>query len=179
MEIRKSEFNPENYSKLSLLKTQKNGNEIYSFETACDRCNGLGYVISHVENGKPVLMRPEGGICFKCRGSKVMTLKLKVITDEEMNAKEAKARKDAEEYKKHAEELRQEEIKHSLELGYKLVDFKVAGWFFGKCEDKDYNVGKYYIIAKETEKAVCISFKESLDSGFIDEQWFPKKAIIK
>lgn len=178
-EIRKSEFNPEKYNKLTLLKTSKNGNEEYEYQCACDRCDGKGYVISHIMNGQPVLMRPEGGICFKCRGAKVMTQKVKVVSDEYMDKKEAKLQKEAEEYRNNLQKMKEERIKHNLELGFKKVDFKIAGWFFGKHEDVEFNSDKYYLIQKESEKAVLIGYKDALDSCTTCEYWFPKKAIVR
>ena len=178
-EIRKSKFDPAKYNKLSLVKSHKNGNEIYSYETECDRCNGLGYIISHVENGKIVLVRPDDAVCYKCWGTKVMTRKIRVITDEEADAKAAKHKADAEAWKAACEAKRKELVEKHIADGYKLVDFKIAGWFFGRKEDKEYNCGKYYIIKKETEKAVCIEFIETLESDFYCDEWFPKKAIVK
>lgn len=177
--IKKSEFKPENYKKLTLITNHRNGNQTYEYTCECDRCLGKGYVISHICNGKEVLMRPEGGVCFKCRGSKVMLQKLKVITDEEAEAKEAKLKKEAEERRNiFLKALAESKEKH-LKQGYKLVDFKLANWFCGTNEDKEYNCGKYYIIERETEKAVLITFIDNLESMNSDSEWFPKKAIVR
>ena len=177
--IRKSEFKLENYKAITLIVKHRNGSEDYEYQDVCDRCGGRGLVVSHVENGKLVYMRPDNGICYKCLGNKYLTRKLKVITDEAADAKEAQRKKEAEEaaakWREDKERIKQEHI----EEGWKLVDFKVAGWFFNKPEDIEYNTKQYYKYIKETDKAVLIGFMESLDDGCYIEEWFPKKAIIR
>lgn len=176
-EIKKSEFKPEKYSKLTLLTNHRNGNQTYSYEDKCERCNGLGKAISHIHNGQPVFHRPDDGICYECWGKGTVVRKFKVVTDENWNEKihqEQLTREQIlENIRKHTEQV----IASNIALGYKKVDFTLASWF---SENPNFNINKYYRIAKETEKAYLIEFIDSLESTYSNyDQWFPKKAIIK
>lgn len=82
----KSENNVHEYGKvLNVLKVDGNGTQTVEMEFACDRCNGEGKInyYKHVE----------AGICFKCGGSKVMTKKVKIYTDEQWLKLEAQREK--------------------------------------------------------------------------------------
>ena len=37
--------------------------------TTCDRCGGLGIIASRVENGVPIPIPVDGGVCYKCKGA--------------------------------------------------------------------------------------------------------------
>ena len=170
LEIRKSEFKPENYSRLNLLEAAKNGNETYEFVGPCPRCGGTGiYEYTTLDEHR----------CWECKGFKKTLQKIKVLTDANWDARDAKRKEEARKWNEKKAKMDAAQIKANTEKGYKLVDFKLAGWFLGRPEDREYNSGKYYLIVKETKKAVCISFMDRLDSGVTYEEWFPKKAIIK
>lgn len=175
LEIKKSEFKPEDYSKLTLVTNHRNGNQTYSYECTCDRCNGRGLVVSHVCNGKLVYVRPDNGICYKCLGEGKVTEKLKVVTDENWKEKvreqELTREQILENIRKHEEHV----IQYNLSLGYKLVDFKLANWV----RDIWVNEGSYYRIIKETEKAYLIANIQSLKEDCYSEFWVPKKAMVK
>ena len=165
-----------NYNKLNLVKTYKNGSEDYSYECTCHRCQGKGVIVSYIENGKEVLVRPDSGTCWNCLGSGVETRKIHVISDEQFKSSEQekinKANERRLQFEQQVEQRRRETIAKHLEEGYKEVDFSIASWF-------DYKItSKYYKIAKETEKAICIDFMDKLEDGVFFESWFPKKAII-
>ena len=180
-EIKKSEFKPENYKKLHLLTNHKNGNQTYEFECACDRCGGYGKAISHMCNGQPVFYAQDNGICYKCLGSGVMTSKLKVVADENWTEKVATRNPTREEYISHIQKVIEETKQLSLEQGYKKVDFKIASWCLGGkgSEPIDYLNGNYYIIEKETDKAILIRWKRGLEDMTSTSEWFPKKAILR
>ena len=108
-----------------------------------------------------------------------MTQKIKVMPDELVDAKEAAAKKKAAEEMAAWEARKQEIVNEKIAAGWKKVDFKVAGWFAGRDHDVFYNKEEYYLITKETAKAVCIRFTPNLASGTYSEDWFPKKAIIR
>jgi len=168
--------NKSSYSRLHLVKTYKNGSEDYSYECSCHRCQGKGVIVSHIENGKEVLVRPDSGTCWNCLGSGVETRKIHVISDEqwEINEQEKinKAQQQRLEFEQHEEQRRKATIAKHLEEGYKEVDFTIASWF-------DYKItSKYYRVAKKIEKAICIDFMDELDDCVFFESWFPKKAII-
>ena len=174
--IKRSEFeaNKADYSKLTLVKTYNNGSEDYSYNCECPRCMGKGIVYTHVLNGVPIPATPDSGICYLCGGSRVISAKIHVVSDEAFSNKIEKARAKAEiNMKKAVDDL----IARRINEGYKSVDFDIADWF------TDSNVGLfkngYYHIEKETEKAVLISFVGSLD--IFDDYliWMPKKAIVR
>ena len=177
--IRQSQFNPNNYKKLNLIRNHRDGTATYTYEDTCDRCNGLGVIISHVCNGKPVLVHPDDGICYKCLGTKVMTRRIRTVLDSVMDEQEAKYKAEAEEAASRWEQMRQETIQRHINEGYKKVDFKIAGWFFGEQQPVAFNHTDYYIIKRDTGKAVLISYIDNLEAEVSYEQWFPKKAIIK
>ena len=161
------------YSKLTLVKTYKNGSEDYCFECDCPRCMGNGIVYTHVLNGHPVPAIPDSGICYRCGGSRKVTAKIHVISDEEFSAKQEKAQAKAE---KARQELINKRIER-IEKGYKRVDFEIADWFHDSNVSL-FNNG-YYCVEKETEKAVLISFVNELDIFSDYSIWMPKKAIIR
>lgn len=173
LEMKKSEFllKRDSFRNLKLLHSHRNGNETYSYTCNCPKCNGTGYLTwTNVDNG----------VCYKCEGTGKVTEKLKIITEENYNLRQAERSKKAEQFKLSLEQAKQQCIQRSLEAGYKLVDFKVAGWFFGRPgESIEFNSGKYYIIERETEKAVLVSYKDKLEACVTYELWIPKKAIIK
>ena len=52
-------------------------------EEKCDRCNGHGFIVSRVENGRLIPIPVDGGICYKCNGEKVLQKWVKAYTPEE------------------------------------------------------------------------------------------------
>ena len=183
LEIKKSDFIAQKYNKLHLLTNHKNGNQTYEYECKCDRCEGLGKAISHICNGQPVFYLPDNGVCYKCLGTGVMTQKIKVIPDENwVENKNHNQYHTREWYEENIRRYKEEALKKNTEKGFKKVDFKIAAWFLGgkTSEPMDIYSGRYYIIDKETEKAVHIVFlTDGMDNLTTDEEWFPKKAIIK
>lgn len=157
--VKKSEFKPENYSKLTLIKNQKNGIDVYNCLGTCARCEGRGRITFSTR---------DHSICYVCEGTGKVAAKLEVIPDELLESRKAQAQ-----LKLQAEwDARKQQ---HLQAGYKPVDFKVAEWFSWPNSDFDW---KYYKIERETEKAVLISFLVALEN--VDyQQWFPKSAIIK
>lgn len=171
------------YSRMSLIKTDKNGSQYYEGFCPCPRCNGKGIVYTHVLNGQPVPAMPDSGVCWKCLGAKVVKAKIKVVTDDYAKVLEAKhvdkKVKTVEEANKKLEEAKQYRVKRNLELGYKEVDFTFAEWFEGPLNL--YFGWKYCRVVKETEKACLLSFTNFLDieESNMYQTWLPKKAIVK
>lgn len=176
--ISKSTFKT-NYKKAVLLRSFSNGSEIYGCKVTCPRCNGEGIVYTHVLNGHKVPATPASGICYRCGGEKYINGKVRVISDEAYAAKQEEARVKAEKVAAEWELKKQEHIKENIALGYKKVDFKIAGWFLGHPEDVALNHDKFYIIKNETEKAYLISYIDSLEDTYAtSELWLPKKVVI-
>lgn len=176
--ISKSTFKA-NYKKAVLLRSFSNGSEIYGCKVTCPRCNGEGIVYTHVLNGHKVPATPASGICYRCGGEKFINGKIRVIPDETYAAQQEKARIKAEKAMAELEQKRLEQIRINMALGYKKVDFKIAGWFLGRPEDVALNQDKFYIIKSETEKAFLIAYIDSLEDTYAtSELWFPKKVVI-
>ena len=170
LELKKSEFKPENYRKLNLLTNHRNGNQTYSFECACSRCGGTTKVQwSSLDNQN----------CWKCHGTGKEIQKLHVLTDENWNSRELERAEAARKFRDEQAKRDAEQVERHINEGYKKVDFKVAGWFFGRAELVDFNHDKYYIVKRESAKAVLISYIDDLVSGVSEEIWFPKSAIVR
>lgn len=94
----------------------KNGKLYQKVKTKCDRCGGLGIIVSRVENGRPIPIPVDGGICYACLGQKYVTKEVRLYTESEYNnmqrAKErAKERREAEQ-----EAKIQAEFAHNKEI---------------------------------------------------------------
>ena len=166
------------YKDLRLIKTDKNGSVYYEGMTKCDRCDGEGVVYSHVCNDKKIPVTPDQGICWKCFGTGLMKVKIKIVTVEYEKKLIEKAQKAAQKRKIEAEEnmkKTQETTRNSnLELGYKEIDITIAEWV---------NVPlvkyKYYRVAHETQNAYLFNLLDDLyqrDSQAVS-RWVPKKAV--
>lgn len=158
--VKKSEFKPENYSRLTLIKNQKNGIDVYNCLGTCARCEGRGRIAFSTR---------DHSICYICEGTGKVAAKLEVVPDELLEARKAKAQA-----KLQAEWDARKQA--HIQAGYKPIDFKIADWFV----DCNLSLGgwKYYLIEKETEKAVCISLL--IDWDHVEYTiWMPKKAMIK
>ena len=178
--IKRSDFenNKSLYRKAVLLRQFSNGSEIYGCKVICPRCDGKGIVYTHVCNNVPVPAIPDSGVCYRCLGEGKIDAKIRVVSDEAFAAKQEKERAKAEKRALEWEQMKLEQIRVNTALGYKQVDFKIAGWYLGHSEDLFLNQDKYYIIKKETEKAYLISYIDRLESGVSWEEWFPKKVVI-
>ncbi len=159
MQLSKSQFEEMNYSRKTLIKTYKNGCEDYMVLGKCAKCNGTGYLTwTSVDNG----------ICYQCKGLGNVTFKVKVVPNEISEARKAEAQR---KFQAALDARKEAHIKN----GYKTIDWKFADWF---C-DCNKNAGwKYYLIKKETEKAVLVSLLVALENTEY-EIWMPKKAMVR
>lgn len=102
------------------------GKMIVRVQGPCPRCSGLGMIVSRVENGRPIPIPVDGGVCYKCGGSGVETKTVRAYTEKEyqrmQSAKErARVRKEAANAEKVKEALENAEAyKHqvALKLGF-------------------------------------------------------------
>ena len=127
--------------------TNEKGKLSIRVETKCDRCGGTGVMASRVENGHIVPIPVDGGVCYGCNGTGVMSKLVRLYTSREYAAmeraeekrtttKEEKAKKDF--AKKKAEWL--EKNGFSAEGTYVLTgetysikdQLKDDGWKFDK-----------------------------------------------
>ena len=59
------------------------GKMVVNVKGTCDRCGGLGIIVSRVENGNPIPIPVDGGICYKCNGEKTVTKTVRAYTEKE------------------------------------------------------------------------------------------------
>lgn len=52
----------------------------------CPRCGGLGIIVARVENGSPIPIPVDGGICYQCNGEKFIRKDVRAYTEKEYNA---------------------------------------------------------------------------------------------
>lgn len=104
----------------------KKGRKVIRVKTKCPRCGGLGIIVSHVENGNPIPIPVDGGVCYKCGGSRFIEKTVRVYTEKEYNTlqrtKERNKRKKEEEAALKMKDAMEKanEYKHStaLKLGF-------------------------------------------------------------
>ena len=61
----------------------KNGKLYTKIKEICPRCGGLGIMASRVENGQPIPIPVDGGICYQCAGNKYQIKEVRLYTSEE------------------------------------------------------------------------------------------------
>ena len=62
---------------------EKNGKLYQKVKTKCDRCGGLGIIVARVENGRPIPIPVDEGICYQCAGVRYITKEVRLYTPEE------------------------------------------------------------------------------------------------
>lgn len=176
----KTQFNDtrKNYRNLLLVKTDKNGSDYYEADCTCDRCGGEGVIYAGRLNGELITVRPDNGVCWKCNGSRVMPVKIKVMTDEYgaklEEKKKEKIQQNIEEAHRRMEEKLTMIRESNMHLGYKSIDFTLDEWVGINLEKY-----KFYRIAVKTSKAYLIKLLDDIykdDTHSID-RWVPISAF--
>ena len=90
-------------------------------EGKCERCSGLGIIVSRVENGVPIPIPVDGGVCYACKGSGTEQKWVKAYTEDELAKYEAAQEKAREKKAAQAEAKRQEKINKSEENRKELL----------------------------------------------------------
>ena len=160
-----------NYHNLTKYKEDSHGSVYYEATTVCDRCRGEKVIYAGRINGKLVTVQPDNGVCWKCMGSGIMTVKIKVMKVEYAAKLQAKKKETVE---KKLEENKQKIYNKNIELGYKLINFTVEEWVGLPIEKY-----KYYRFACETKKAVLINLLKDLYDEDKDAigRWVPIKTV--
>ena len=159
LSLNKNDFHKENYSKIALVKTYKNGSEDYKAVCVCPRCGGRGFItFSSVDNSR----------CWECGESgKVLAL---IHVSENVKPQLTK-----EQILENIRKYEEKNERYFLGLGYKLVDFTLAKWL----KDVWINHDSWYRIIKETEKAYLIGNVQSIKESCTESTlWIPKAALI-
>lgn len=61
----------------------KNGKLYTRVKSVCNRCNGTGIAISHIENGVPVPYTPDNGVCYSCESKGFFDKEVRLYTEAE------------------------------------------------------------------------------------------------
>lgn len=84
----------------------------------CNRCNGSGLAISHIENGKPIPYLNDNGICYACEGKGFLFKTIRLYTEKEKaaatRAKERAAERKVAERLANAERKKAEWLERNL-----------------------------------------------------------------
>lgn len=99
----------ENYEKVGDVFTNDKGNKVIRIKQPCPKCGGLGIIVARVENGQPIPIPVDGGICYRCGGSKVEEKVVRAYTEKEYNAL-IRAKERREERKKAADAARKQDL---------------------------------------------------------------------
>ena len=115
---------------------EKEGKLYTKIKTACPRCGGLGIIASRIENNQIVPIPVDEGICYQCKGSKILVKEARLYTQHEFETIERN--------KERAKVRKAEDLKAKMEAEY---DHKKAVWLEtnGFAED-----GTSYIVKGET-----------------------------
>lgn len=90
------------YKNATIVKIDEENRKAY-IEEKCDRCSGHGIIASRVENGHIVPIPVDGGVCYKCRGTGVVSKWVKAYTEKEYNRYMNDLKRTAERRKEKAE----------------------------------------------------------------------------
>lgn len=107
------------YKYAEIVKIDEEAHKAYIKEK-CDRCGGLGIVVSRVENGQPIPIPVDGGVCYKCNGAKVLSKWVKAYTEKEYE-RYMKAQERAREKRQEKEEARIQALKDNSEENKKEI----------------------------------------------------------
>lgn len=103
---------------------EKKNRKYVKVKVECDRCGGLGFIVSRVHNGQMIPVAPDGGVCYKCDGDKYVVKEVRAYTEKEYNAlqkaKEKRAEKKREEADARAKDAVDNAEKYKHEVALKL-----------------------------------------------------------
>jgi len=115
----------------------------------CPRCNGLGFIVSRVENGVMIPIPVDGGVCYHCKGEKYISKWVKAYTEKEYE-RYMKAQERAREKRQEKEEARIQALKDNSEENKKAI---LAKWGFDVEDPAVYLVtGNTYDIKDELKE---------------------------
>ncbi len=67
----------------------KDGKMYTKVKGLCPRCSGRGLIISRIENGQPIPIPVDGGVCYQCLGQKYIYKDVRLYTEKEFAQMEA------------------------------------------------------------------------------------------
>ena len=146
------------------------GKMVVNVEAKCDRCSGLGIIVARVENGKPIPIPVDGGVCYKCGGSGIVRKTIRAYTEKEYNTLQRAKERNAQR-KKEAAEAREKDLidnatKYKHEVALKLG--------FGEDEKAYLVYGDDTYAIKEELKKLGARFDPTLKWFFSKEVKLPE-----
>ena len=118
------------YKYATIVKVDEENRKAY-IEEKCDRCSGHGIIASRVENGHIVPIPVDGGVCYKCGGSGIVSKWVKAYTEKEYNRYMNDLKRTAERRKEKAE-AKLQALKDNSEANRKEL---LAKWGFEDVEN--------------------------------------------
>ena len=113
---------------------EKNGKLYQKVKEKCDRCSGHGIIVARVENGQPIPIPVDGGVCYSCWGKGYFIKEVRLYTEQEYERMEAaneraRQKKEAEREAKMKAEFEDNRIKWLAENGWSQdgVTYAVSG----------------------------------------------------
>lgn len=67
----------------------KNNKMYTKIKQICPRCSGKGIIIARIENGRPIPIPVDGGVCYQCLGKKFLIKEVRLYTEAEAEKMEA------------------------------------------------------------------------------------------
>ena len=140
------------YKNAKIISVNEDTRKAY-IEEKCDRCGGLGFIVSRVENDQYIPIPVDGGVCYKCNGEKVIRKWVKAYTEEEMDKYLASQERARERKAEKAEQERQEKLNKSKENQEELL----AKWGYDVENPLIWLVGggNTYAIKDQLKEAGC------------------------
>ena len=121
---------------------EKNGKLYTKIKEKCPRCGGLGIIVARVENGQPIPIPVDQGICYQCSGNKYIYNEVRLYTQQEYERMEtanekARSRRLAEQERKMKEEYQANFEKSLKENGWSKdkITYVVGGDSFSIKEE--------------------------------------------
>ena len=116
---------------------KETGKKYIRVKDTCPRCSGLGIIVARVENGQPIPIPVDGGVCYQCGGSGIQEKDVRAYTEKEYTRMQAaneraRAKKAAEREAKIQERLdNAETYKHEAALKLGFGDDNMAYLVYG------------------------------------------------
>ena len=143
------------YKYAEIVKIDEENHKAYIKEK-CDRCSGHGIIASRIENGHIVPIPVDGGICYKCGGSGIVSKWVKAYTEKEY-AQYLRAQERARERKKEKEEARLQAKKDILGTKQEFID-------------KAYTIAQEAILAMPEDEYIDLLAKKACDASVSGEE---------
>ncbi len=132
----------------------------------CPRCGGLGFIVSRVENGHPIPIPVDGGVCYLCNGEKTITKAVRAYTEKEYLRKEA-AKAKAQDAKAKAKIRKEQDLIENAETYKHEIALKLG---FGEDEKAYLVYGDDTFAIKDELKKLGARFDPTL-------KWFFAKKV--